>query len=152
MKAPTPGVASQVTRQTRLWLDEDRWVQQLYKSPANISPRFWTEDLISACVSLVLESESGLERLFIYLTRRLVLRDPRTKRHAQSVWLDQYALLQRAQRSPANQHPNPVFQLDQLTTACVALARESSPDGSTVFQQARVNMAARASRTVPLVN
>ena len=40
------------------------------------------------------------------------------------MWRPQYELLLAVQRSPANRHPNPKFQLDQLTTACVALCRQ----------------------------
>jgi hypothetical protein len=54
-------------------------------------------------------------------------------------------LLQDLQRSPANPHPNPKFQLDQLTTACVALVRFADLTGITVVRQARLNMASRQS-------
>ena len=60
--------------------------------------------------------------------------------------MPQYELLLAVQRSPANRHPNPKFQLDQLTTACVALNRETDPTGMNVLQQARVNMANRATQ------
>ena len=62
------------------------------------------------------------------------------------MWMPQYNLLLMLQRSPANRHPNPKFQLDQLTTACVALAREADATGSDVLRQARVNTANRAAK------
>ena len=39
------------------------------------------------------------------------------------------------QRSPANRHPNPKFQLDQLTTACVALCRQHEGADTLVLRQ-----------------
>jgi hypothetical protein len=62
------------------------------------------------------------------------------------MWRPQYEMLQELQRSPANRHPNPKFQLDQLTTACVALCRALDESGATVLSQARRNMAERARR------
>lgn len=62
------------------------------------------------------------------------------------MWRPQYELLQAVQRSPANRHPNPKFQLDQLTTACVALARQIDDADARVLRQARLNMADRSSR------
>ena len=53
------------------------------------------------------------------------------------------------QRSPANRHPNPKFQLDQLTTACVALCRQHEGADTLVLRQARLNMADRAARGRP---
>jgi hypothetical protein len=52
-------------------------------------------------------------------------------------------LLLGVQRSPANRHPNPKFQLDQLTTACVALCRLADDTGGAILQQARRNMSHR---------
>lgn len=65
------------------------------------------------------------------------------------MWRQQYQLLLDLQRSPANRHPNPKFQLDQLTTACVALSRMQDASGMEVLMQARRNMAARARRWSP---
>jgi hypothetical protein len=44
---------------------------------------------------------------------------------------------------------NPKFQLDQLTTACVALCREHEGADTLVLRQARLNMADRAARGRP---
>jgi hypothetical protein len=57
------------------------------------------------------------------------------------MWRHQYQLLLDLQRSPANRHPNPKFQLDQLTTACVALCRAEDGSGAGILRQARRNMA-----------
>ncbi|MCB1888008.1 MAG: hypothetical protein KDH20_10420, partial [Rhodocyclaceae bacterium] len=67
-----------------------------------------------------------------------------TPRRRESMWRQQYQLLLELQRSPANRHPNPKFQLDQLTTACVALCRTADPSGAAILQRARRNMAERA--------
>ena len=56
------------------------------------------------------------------------------------------AWLLAVQRSPANRHPHPKFQLDQLTTACVALCRQLERADTLVLQQARLNMADRSTR------
>ena len=142
MRNPTADAATLLV-ETRIWLEEDRWLHDLYKSPQNVSPRLWTEDLISACVSIVLQGDCGPQGMFAYMRGYLALRDPKTKRHVRWMWRPQYELLQRAQRSAENAFPFPQFQLDQFTTACVALTRQSSPDGARVFRQARINMAAR---------
>jgi hypothetical protein len=60
------------------------------------------------------------------------------------MWRHQYQLLLDLQRSPANRHPNPKFQLDQLTTACVALCRAEDGSGAGILRQARRNMAERS--------
>ncbi|MDP3324925.1 MAG: hypothetical protein Q8S71_15435 [Hydrogenophaga sp.] len=83
-------------------------------------------------------------RIFRFLGTQLVLRAPQTPRRRESMWRQQYELLLEIQRSPANRHPNPKFQLDQLTTTCVALCREQDESGISILQQARRNMAERA--------
>jgi hypothetical protein len=105
-------------------------------------------DLLSASVSATLALPGGIQALFDYLGARLVLRDPGTPRRREAMWRPQYELLQALQRSPMNRHPNPKFQLDQLTTAAVALCNEADPSGATVLKYARLNMAQRA-RTHP---
>jgi hypothetical protein len=129
--------------ETRLWLDEHDWLYGVLKGEHNISPTFRFPDLISACVSLVLADVDGSGRIFRFLMAELVLRSPQTPRRRESMWRPQYELLQNLQRSPANRHPNPKFQLDQLTTACVALVREVDATGATVLRQARLNTALR---------
>ena len=134
------------TIETRLWLEEHDWLYALLKNDQNVSPTFRFPDLISACVSLLFAENDAAELLFDFLGAKLVLRPPQTPRRRESMWMPQYNLLLAVQRSPANRHPNPKFQLDQLTTACVALAREADATGGNVLRQARVNMANRAAR------
>jgi hypothetical protein len=85
-------------------------------------------------------------RIFDFLGSQLVLRTTATPRRRESMWRQQYDLLLAVQRSPANRHPHPKFQLDQLTTACVALCRQLEHADTLVLQQARLNMADRSAR------
>ena len=132
------------TVETRLWIEEHTWLYGVLKSPSNQAPTFRLPDLISACVTAVLTPPEGYRALFAYLGTQLVLRDPATARRREAMWRTQYEQLQDVQRSPANQHPNPKFQLDQLTTAAVALCCEADPSCTLVLKYARLNMANRA--------
>ncbi|WP_374260619.1 hypothetical protein [Zoogloea sp.] len=132
--------------ETRLWLEEHAWLYRLLRSEHNVSPTFRFPDLISACVSLVFEHHDAPARIFRFLGTELVLRSPQTPRRRESMWRPQYELLLALQRSPANRHPNPKFQLDQLTTACVALCRTADVSGAALLRQARCNMAERSHR------
>jgi hypothetical protein len=130
--------------ETRLWLEEHDWLYGLLRSEGNVSPTFRFPDLISASVSLVFTHEDAPARIFKFLGTALVLRSPETPRRRESMWRHQYQLLLDLQRSPANRHPNPKFQLDQLTTACVALCRAEDGSGAGILRQARRNMAERS--------
>lgn len=141
---------TQDTIETRLWLEEHEWLYALLKSENNVSPTFRCPDLISACVSLVFTGDDASMRIFEFLGTELILRAPHSPRRRESMWMPQYELLLALQRSPANQHPNPKFQLDQLTTACVALSRKADPSGAQVLMQARINMAHRIAKTKEL--
>ena len=132
--------------ETRLWFEEHQWLLELMQHPTNASPKFRMPDLISACISLVFIRSFGVRELFEYLGTELVLRSPRTPRRKEALWRTQYELLLAIQLSAANQHPNPKFQLDQLTTACVALARKKQDATYNVLHQARINMADRTGR------
>lgn len=132
--------------ETRLWIEEHEWLYRLLRSEENVSPTFRFPDLISACVSSVFVQKDASARVFKFLGTELVLRSPVTPRRRESMWRQQYQLLLDLQRSPANRHPNPKFQLDQLTTACVALCRAEDPSGAGILQQARRNMAERSLR------
>lgn len=141
---PFTGFEAHDVIETRLWLEEHDWLYGLLRSEENVSPTFRFPDLISASVSLVFAHQDAAERIFRYLGRELVLRAPQTPRRRESMWRQQYQFLLELQLSPANRHPNPKFQLDQLTTACVALCRGWDASGAGVLQQARRNMATRA--------
>jgi hypothetical protein len=134
------------TIETRLWFEEHDWLYALLKSEQNVSPTFRLPDLISACVSLVFAEKNAVTRIFEFLGTELVLRMHHNPRRRESMWMAQYELLLAVQQSPANMHPHPRFQLDQFTTACVALSRQADPTGANVLRQARINMAERISR------
>jgi hypothetical protein len=132
--------------ETRLWLEEHDWLYGVLRTPDNVAPSFRLPDLISACVSLVFARQNAAERIFQFLGAELILRRPQPVRRRESMWRQQYQLLLDLQRSPANRHPNPNFQLDQLTTACVALCRIWDVSGNSILQQARRNTVERAQR------
>lgn len=134
------------TVDTYVWVDEYDFLRSLYDSADNTSPKFRFPDLISACVSLVFHDNSAPELIFGYLRSELVLRAPATSRRREAMWKAQYDLLLSLQRSRSNKHPYPQFQLDQFTTACVALVRLAGDAQRRVFDQARKNTAERAGR------
>ena len=144
--ASTPESSCDDVIETRLWLEEHNWLYGLLHRKDNVSPTFRLPDLISASVSLVFTHQNAPCRIFRFLGTELVLRSPETPRRRESMWWHQYQLLLDLQRSPANRHPNPKFQLDQLTTACVALCRAEDGSGADILRQARRNMAERSHR------
>ena len=145
-KSESPRIDQQDIVETRLWLEEHDWLYGLLRSENNVSPTFRFPDLISACVSLVFTHQDASACIFQFLGTELILRSPQTPRRRESMWRPQYELLLALQRSPANRHPNPKFQLDQLTTACVALCRTADVSGAALLRQARCNMAERSHR------
>lgn len=140
LAGPAPGP----TVTTLVWMDEYEQLERLYHDADNHSPKFRTPDLISACVSLVFTERDAAEMVFRHVHTRLLLRDLDTPRHTAAIWRPQYELLLALQRSPRNRHPNPQFNLDHFTTACVhlALARENAK--RQIFEHARHNTARRA--------
>lgn len=138
------GTALQDVVETRLWIEEHEWLYGLLHSTSNIAPTFRIPDLISACVAMVFLQGDAPQRIFGFLGSELILREPTTPRRRESMWRAQYELLHELQCSPVNRHPNPKFQLDQLTTACVALCRQADEGGGSVLLQARLNMAERS--------
>ena len=137
------------TIDTYVWTDEYDFLRSLYDSADNTSPKFRFPDLISACVSLVFRDDNAGELIFDYLRSELVLRNPDTTRRREAMWKAQYNLLLGLQRSRGNKHPYPQFQLDQFTTACVALVRFAGDAQRRIFDQARKNTAERAGRKEP---
>ncbi len=129
--------------ETRLWLEEHNWLYALLRSESNVAPTFRIPDLLSACVALVFNSDDAADRIFGFLGTALVMRSPTTPRRRESLWRAQFELLHDLQCSAANRHPNPKFQLDQLTTACVALCQQEDTSGAIVLGQARRNMVER---------
>lgn len=132
------------TAETLLWLPEHEWLYELLRSERNVGPRFRMPDLISACVSQMFAKGDASHRLFNYLGAELILREPATIRRRETMWRYQYAQLQALQTSAANRYPNPQFQLDQLTTGSVALARKDDPTGACTLRHARINIVRRS--------
>jgi hypothetical protein len=132
------------TAETMLWISEHEWLYELMRSERNVAPRFRMPDLISACVSQVFAKGDASHRLFGFLGSELILREPATLRRREVMWRPQYAQLQALQLSAANRYPNPQFQLDQLTTGCIALARMEDPTGGCTLRHARINIARRS--------
>lgn len=142
-----PAVDAIDTAETMLWLPEHDWLYQLLRSDRNVAPRFRMPDLISACVSQMFAKGDASHRLFAYLGSELMLREPATIRRREAMWRPQYAQLHALQLSAANRYPNPQFQLDQLTTGCVALARLDDPTGVCTLRHARINIVRRSATT-----
>ena len=138
------------TIDTYVWTGEYDFLRSLYDSADNTAPKFRFPDLISACVSLVFSDDDAAALIFDYLRSELVLRNPNTTRRREAMWKAQYNLLLDLQRSRANKHPYPQFQLDQFTTTCVALVRPAGDAQRRIFDQARKNTAERAGRKEPL--
>lgn len=133
------------TVMTLVWMDEFEQLEKMYHDEDNHSPKFRTPDLISACVTLVFSDADAADKVFRHVYTHLLLRDHNTARHTATMWRPQYELLLALQRSPRNRHPNPSFNLDHFTTACVHLALERDNAKRLVFEHARQNTARRAS-------
>ena len=138
----TPAPSPTVT--TLVWLDEFQGIEQVYHDTDNHSPKFRTPDLISACISLVFEDGDAGDRIFRHVHTHMLLREHGTARHPAAIWRQQYELLLALQRSARNRHPNPQFNLDHFTTACVHLALKREGATRQILQQARYNTVQRA--------
>lgn len=139
------GPAFSPTVTTLVWMDEYERLDRIYHDADNHSPKFRTPDLISACITVVFTDNDATDRIFRHIHTRLLLRELDTPRHASEIWRTQYELLLALQRSPRNRHPNPRFNLDHFTTACVHLALERADAKHQILAHARQNTARRAS-------
>lgn len=128
---------------TRLHVQEHDWLHALTKSGHNQSPAFRFPDLIGACVSNLFQHSDANARLFHHLHTVIALRPADTPRRQADLWQPHFDQLVGLQRSAVNQYPHPRFQLDQLTTACVALARMDDESGLIVLRRARTNVSMR---------
>lgn len=144
LPALAAGAETDDTVDTLLWIEEHDWLYALLKSGLNVSPKFRMPDLISACVSQLFAKDHASEALFRYLGSELILREPGTVRRREAMWRPQYQQLHALQLSAANRYPNPQFHLDQITTACAALARMDDATGACTLRHARINIARRS--------
>ena len=140
------------TVQTHVWLEEHDWLHRVFKSSNNTSPKFRFPDLLSACVSMALADTDAQQRLVEFLVTRQTLRDPKCERRSCDIFPTQFDQVMEAHRAPWNRFPNPMFELDHITTGCVAVAM-AMPDGEErVLRQARANLLARAKANGVTVN
>jgi hypothetical protein len=131
--------------QTRLWLPEHEWLYSVMKSPQNTCPKFRFPDLLAACVTLAFATQATRERLITFLRSELLLRKQEKQRRTCDIWKAQFDLLMTAHRDEWNRFPNPMFNLDQITTGCVAVVMTMLDAQNQVLSQARLNVVARTS-------
>jgi hypothetical protein len=132
--------------ETRLWLEEHDWLYRLLRSDRQCVadlplPRSHQRQRLAGLRAFTMRRQSHLP---VPRYRAWYFARPTHRAAANRCGGSQYQLLLDLQRSPANRHPNPKFQLDQLTTACVALCRAEDGSGSSILRQARRNMAERS--------
>jgi hypothetical protein len=144
---PIDRVVSAPTVQTGIWIEEHVWLHRLFRSPDNKSPKFRFPDLLGACVSLAFRDPPSQRRLVEYLVTQLTLRNPRTERRSCDIWAVQFEVVMAAHRAPWNRFPNPMFELDQIATACVAVAMYLPDGDAQVLGQARLNLLDRAAHS-----
>ena len=144
MAKPIDPVDQLATVQTRVWLEEHEWLHEIFRSSRNTTPRFRLSDLLSSCISIALVSRDAERLLVAYLDDQLTLRDPRTERRTCNVFKAQFDQLLNAHRASWNREPHPMFDLDHVATACVAVVRLQDDPISKVLAQARANFIARS--------
>ena len=130
---------------TRLAVAEHDWLHDsVYCRADNRAPRFRMPDLLSACVSLVIGEEDDGTSLLNCLVDDIARR-PSSACRSCDIWLPQFDLLLRTHRAAWNDFPHPKFELAQLTTACVVIARTDvdTDAGSRILARARQNFLAR---------
>jgi hypothetical protein len=121
--------------ETRLWLEEHDWLYRLLRSEDNVSPTFRFPDLISASVSLVFTHQDAPVASSGFSGPSLFSARPKHRAAANRCGGTSTSCCWTC-NVPANRHPNPKFQLDQLTTACVALCRAEDGSGAGILRQA----------------
>lgn len=144
MAKPIDHVDQLATVQTRVWLQEHEWLHEIFRSSRNTAPRFRLSDLLSACISIALASREAERQLVAYLDEQLTLRDPRTQRRTCNVFKVQFDQLLNAHRASWNREPHPMFDLDHVATACVAVVHLQDDAINKVLAQARVNFIERS--------
>ncbi len=122
---------------------DHEWLVGVLRDPVNKAPQFRMPDLLGACVGLVLALDYPEDSVFGKLRADVVLRSNGFPRRQSQLWATDFARLQEVQRSAHNKFPNPNFSLDEILSACVAIARELSSSNSDLFDRARINTANR---------
>lgn len=129
--------------QTSVWLAEHEWLYGVMKSPHNSCPKFRIPDLLAACVTLAFASQESQEHLITFLRSDFILRTPGKPRRSCDIWKQQFDMLMTAHRADWNRFPHPMFNLDQITTGCVAVVMKQPDARDQVLSQARRNVFAR---------
>ena len=98
----------------------------------------------------VFHDDDAADLIFDYLRSELVLRNPNTTRRREAMWKAQYNLLLALQRSRANKHPYPQFQLDQFTahSASHSLGSPAMRSGASSIRLVRTPLSAPAERSL----
>lgn len=132
------------TEQTRLWVQEHCWLHDLFKSPLNTFPKFRFPDLLGACVSLALSTPQTQRLLVSFLATELALRTPKGEFRSCDIWSAQFDQLMSARGAPWNRFPNPMFELEHIASACVAVASRQPFGPQAVLDRARENFVQRS--------
>lgn len=143
LQGPSLAPSASELIECRVWLPEFNWLHHVATSDLNVAPAFRLPDLLGACVSLILQHSDDANRIFGYLHTHLMHRSADTPRRRVDLWPSHHEQLAQIQRSSINQYPHPRFQMDQLTTACVALVCLDDPEGASVLRRCRLNLSLR---------
>ncbi len=144
MAHPIAGDAGPTTVQTRLWVQEHDCLYRVLKSRNNTSPKFRFPDLMGACVSLVAGHSQGHQLLVDFLANELSQRDPTAQMRSCDIWPAQFDQLMSVRGAAWNRFPNPMFELEHIASACVAVAMQAPFGEAPVLLEARRNFVARS--------
>ena len=128
---------------TQVALPEHDWIHGVMMLPINTAPRYRMPDLLSACVSLVLNEPERQQRLVTFMATEFVRRNRAIPLRSCELWPLQAEQLKAAQRAPWNRFPNPMFGIEHVMTGCVAVVRLLPEAQNFVLGQARDNFLAR---------
>lgn len=137
-------VAIEPLQQTGVDAESHAWLIELYKHPLNTGPRFRIADLLGACVSLSLaQGAAGRASVREHLVAQARVQRSRSFRRC-DLFRAQFESLLEFHREPWNCQPHPMFELDHLASACVAVSRAAHDASGLVLAEARRNFCARA--------
>lgn len=129
--------------QTTVWPQEFEWLHALMRSPLNTSPKFRIPDLLGACISLALSCSECQARVATFLRGELLLRARPAQYRTCSLWPSQWDELFAARGAPWNRYPHPMFELEHIASACVAIAARHPFGELAVLEAAKKNVAGR---------
>ena len=129
--------------QASVRLPEHAWLVTLYKEPSNRQPRFRLADLLGGCVSFVHAQPDLVTLVRAYLLEQVVSTSKHANRRC-DIFSAQYAQLLELHRSRWNTQPNPMFEVDLIATACVAVVSRVDRPYERLLASARANFLARS--------